>query len=71
MLEHPAAAKLRSHIMEGEWTKVSYTYSKHQNTYRKHQNTYCKHQNTYSKHQKPCSLNSYHIHTVNNKSHVK
>jgi hypothetical protein len=25
MLEHAAAAKLRSHVMEGEWVKVSYT----------------------------------------------
>ena len=25
ILEHAAAAKLRSHVMEGEWVKVSYT----------------------------------------------
>lgn len=64
MLEHPAAAKLRSHIMEGEWTKVSYTYSKHQRYHTRTVNT-----KTHTVNTKTHTVNTK-THTVNTKSHV-
>ncbi len=45
MLEHPAAAKFRTHVMNGEWEKVStHAYTEHTHIHRAHTHT----QNTHT-----------------------